>query len=169
MIFLRCRIMLPVIVALSLQSVLTKQMFAQKSASNAEITDLSLQVVIPIKFQINAKAQHLFIPSCGKDPSGVDALCVFGAVFVERFDGEKWLRIKPGYPGEVFGVDVENKNYIHVAPGSHSEVIFYLNRDFYHAHRGDKLRLEVEFWDEQEAMNKGKAAGRILSPIFACP
>jgi hypothetical protein len=88
---------------------------------------------------------------------------------LEFFDGKKWNRAKPGYPGEVFGVETSHWKAAAIPPNG--SAIFYLifSQSFYHVQKGEKLRLIIDFWSTEESMRNGKPDGSLVSPEFVCP
>src|SRR5271157_3729707 len=82
---------------------------ADKAVRKASIVSTSASSIATVQIEVRAADKNLVIPYCKKAGTGVNLLyCNQGLEHnIEHFDGKKWIRTMPGYPGEVFGVDID--------------------------------------------------------------
>jgi len=138
-------------------------------SAKAGIINLTATEQASVHFQIQGKDKDIVIPYCEKDSEGSFVICGVGEVTLQYFDGKKWIRTKPGYPGEVFGVEDSQWNPAPVLAGSSVGFRFDFRPNLYHIQRGKRLRLLVYYWRDPEAMKSAGADGTFISPSFVCP
>jgi len=135
----------------------------------AEITNIVATRVASVSFQIQGGDKEVFIPYCVKDSEGSFEICAYGVATLESFDGQKWSRVKPGYYGEVFGVEDGQLNPVGVPPKTALSFRFDFSPRLYHVHSGSRLRVVVAYWNDAESVKTSGPVGRIASVPFVCP
>jgi hypothetical protein len=142
--------------------------FAQASKPKAKegIVGASVSSLASVEIEIHASDKPLWISSCKGTDEQFPFLC---DARMERFDGKKWGRVKPGYPGEVFGVDVETWKPTSIQPSGSATFVFTFNQEFYHIRKGERLRLLVSYFTSEESVKSEKSDGDFVSPAFTCP
>jgi hypothetical protein len=144
---------------------------ATHSTSNAGIVRVSVETLAYVRIEVKASDKQIVIPYCdGADPDEYSLYCNQGLErSLEHWDGNKWNRATPGYPGEVFGIELDKWKPVVIDPGKNAVFYFKFSPSFYHIKKGEKLRLRVSFWSKVESMKTGKADGVFVSPAFECP
>jgi hypothetical protein len=148
--------------------------FAQviQTAEKPGILSASASSLASVEIEVHATKEQLVIPFC-REPGTDERIlyCNQGLEHnLEHFDGDKWIRTNPGYPGEVFGVEEGAWKPAVIPPGGNATFQFRFSPDFYHIRKGEKLRLEVLAWASAESMtSNGKPVSRFVSPVFVCP
>jgi hypothetical protein len=144
---------------------------ATHPTGNAGIVSVSVESLAYVRIEIKASDKQIVIPYCdGADPGEYSLYCNQGLErSLEHWDGNKWNRSTPGYPGEVFGIEPARWKPAVIDPGKSTVFYFKFSPSFYHIKKGEKLRLRVSFWSKVESMKTGKADGVLVSPVFECP
>jgi hypothetical protein len=140
--------------------------FAQAPKPKEGIVSASVSSSASVEIEIQASVKPLWISSCKGTDERFPYLC---DARMERFDGKTWNRVKPGYPGEVFGVDMDTWRPTFVQLSRSASFVFTFNQDFYHVQKGERLRLLVPYFTSEESVKKEKSDGEFVSPAFTCP
>ena len=148
--------------------------FAQttQTVMKAGIVSASASSVATVQIQVRAGDKELVIPYCKKAGTEENLLyCNQGLEHnIEHFDGKRWIRTMPGYPGEVFGVDMDAWKPAIIPPGGSTSFEYRFSPDFFHLRKGEKLRLIIYAWESPESLaNNEKTVSRFVSPTFVCP
>jgi hypothetical protein len=100
---------------------------------------------VSVRFEIRAKERTLVIPYCRKDDDGTYVLCAIGMATIEHFDGKEWIKNKPGYPGEVSGIEANQRNPTTILPNEKADFLFNFSPDLYHVREGKKTSVDCLF------------------------
>ena len=160
---------MPIIVAGCLLPVCNSGSIYPQTANHrdmAGIVNVSAKAFADVEVEIRARDQQLAIRSCKETSEDEPTLC---DARMERFDGTKWRIIKPGYPGEVFGIEPDKWKPTIIPPSGSMTLHFKFNPEFYHVRKGERLRLIVDFYTSEESVKKHMPDGDFLSPTFICP
>jgi len=145
---------------------------AAKPGGKAGIVSALAWASVTVEIEIHASDKQLVIPYCVEDGTKANLLyCNQGLEYsFEYLDGGKWIRTKPGYPGEVFGVDTGVWKPAIIPPGGSTTFKYRFNPDLFHLRKGEKLRLIIDAWESPESLaENGKPTSRFVSPVFVCP
>ena len=145
---------------------------AEKTVTKAGIVSASASSVAIVQIEVRAADKELVIPYCKKAGTGENLLyCNQGVEHnIEHFDGTKWIKAMPGYLGEVFGVETDAWKPGIIPPGGSMTFEYWLNPDFFHLRKGEKLRLIIYAWESPESLaNNEKPVSKFVSPTFVCP
>jgi len=145
---------------------------AEKTIRKAGIVSASASSIATIQIEVHAADKELVIPYCKKAGTEENILyCNQGLEHdVEHFDGKRWIRTMPGYPGEVFGVETDAWKPGIIPPGGSTTFEYRFNPDFFHLRKGEKLRLIIYAWESPESLaNNEKPVSKFVSPTFICP
>jgi len=76
----------------------------------------------------------------------------------------------PGYPGEVFGAELDAWKPAIISPGGSATFEYSFSPDFFHLRKGERLRLIIYAWESPESLaSNEKPASKFVSPTFICP
>jgi hypothetical protein len=145
---------------------------ADTAVRKAGIVSASASSIAIVQIEVRAADKALVIPYCKKAGTVENLLyCNQGLEHnIEHSDGKKWIRTMPGYPGEIFGVDIDAWKPAIIPPGGSSTFEYRFNPDFFHLRKGEKLRLIIYAWGSPESLaNNEKPVSKFVSPIFVCP
>ncbi len=145
---------------------------AEKTARKAGIVSASASSVATVQIEVRAADKELVIPFCKKAGTEENLLyCNQGLEHnLEYFDGKKWVRTMPGYPGEVFGVEMDAWKPAVIPPARSTTFEYRFSPDFFHLRKGEKLRLIIYAWVSPESLaNNEKPISKFVSPTFVCP
>jgi hypothetical protein len=145
---------------------------SEKAARKAGIVSISASSIATVQIEVHAADKELVIPYCKKTGAEENLLyCNQGLEHnFEHFDGTKWIRTMPGYPGEVFGVDIDAWKPAIIPPGGSTTFEYRFNPDFFHLRKGEKIRLIIYAWESPESLaNNEKPVSKFVSPVFVCP
>jgi hypothetical protein len=135
----------------------------------AGIINVTASGEVSVEFQIQGKDKDIVVPYCTRDDDGTYVICAFGVAVLQYFDGKKWARAKPGYPGEVLGFEDSQMNPAPVTAGTAASFRFTFSPRIYHVQSGSRLRLAVHYWNDAEKVKYTGAVGNFVSPSFICP
>jgi hypothetical protein len=113
--------------------------------------------------------RQLFLPACGESDTGIPFLCD-ASVRLEAQSNGKWhaaqLETRYGLqsvtPLAKVGGGILSAQVEHTA-------IFRFDRAGYRVKGGQRLRLVLETWPDEQAMRSGAAPTRLTSGAFRCP
>jgi hypothetical protein len=137
----------------------------------SRIVSISTLPPVSARIEIRASDRAIILPYCQGPDSELPILyCNQGLEHsLEYFNGTDWVKAKPEYPGEVFGFEPDKRKPATIEPGKSTVFRFTFNRDTFHVQKGQKLRLEIEYWSSEQSMIGGKSEGKLTSPVFECP
>jgi hypothetical protein len=145
---------------------------AEKTVTIAGIVSVSASSIATLQIEVRAADKELVIPYCKKAGTDENLLyCNQGLEHnIEHFDGTKWIKAVPGYPGEVFGADIDAWKPGIIPPGGNTTFEYRFSPYFFHLRKGEKLRLIIYAWESPESLaNNEKPVSKFVSPTFVCP
>jgi hypothetical protein len=140
-----------------------------QSKPDAQVTDARASQSVGIQITISSGENELLVPYCGDGEGDIESLCNLTIqIQVEGPNG--WTRIKPKYPNVVLGGVPPEKWRSQLIPGGQSHAFaFAFSKDDFVVQRGQRLRVIVDAWRDEQSMRAQKQAIQLTSGSFKCP
>jgi hypothetical protein len=136
----------------------------------AELVILGTNTLVEVEMNIQKPRKQLFVPYCEERRSGEKYLCT-GAARLEVETRHGWQSVKlrtddavlggfnpkGGAPGKL------------IPPGGGTTFIFAFSKELFAVEHGQRLRVMVEAWPDEESMKAGDPSIQLASPPFKCP
>jgi len=147
-------------------------LLAQQAETAAPKAQLTVKTVVPqveVVVEIQSAGQHLVVPVCGETEYGTAILCVPGArLEVQTQEGWRPAKLRTTY-GALGGPPGGRIAGRAIAPKSRDSFVFVFSRRFFEVEVGQRLRVSVDAWPDEQSMRSGGQSIQLASPPFECP
>jgi hypothetical protein len=145
---------------------------AQEEAgtSSAQVRIRSVRAIpqVYVALQLSASDQQLFVPYCGES-EGTKFLCTVAA-HLEIASQHGWRAAKHNTESGVLGgVSLENAVGITFERGKEGVFTFQFSPSFFEVRSGQRLRIIIDAWPDEQSMKRDHAVLHLVSPPFVCP
>ena len=136
-----------------------------------QIRDVQLSHRVSVHVIISAAQRDLFVPYCGES-GGTQSLCGPGApTHLEVNTGHAWHAVAfRRHTGAVLGgVPATEWKTQSIPAGSSHDFLIAFPKDDFGLEQGQRLRLVIDTWYDQESLKNGASPIRLVGSSFACP
>ena len=113
--------------------------------------------------------KELLVPYCAKGEGGTETLCNL-SIHIEVETRAEWRPMKPRHREVVLGGIRPDKWKFRLIPAEQRrDFLFAFTKDDFAVHRGQRLRVVVDAWSDEQSMRTGQQPIRLASPAFVCP
>jgi hypothetical protein len=125
----------------------------------------SCSPLILVEVNLYAGDKPVFVPSCGKG----NFLCT-GMMHLEVETPEGWREPKLRFKNIVLGRVLKDKvDLVVIAPHHGMDFEAGFSPEVWAIDRGQRLRLVVDTWGDEQSMRNGEQSRQLISPVFECP
>lgn len=123
---------------------------------------------IYVAVAIEAADRQLFVPYCGTSEGGENILCTAGTRLEVHTQG-RWIPVKLRTTHGVLGAArLGRAGGRRIESGSRATFLFQFSTHFYDVERGQRLRVVVDTWADEQSMKSGQVPLSASSPAFKC-
>jgi len=145
----------------------------QKESPRLDLDNVWEVPQVYVSLRLRASDRQLFVPYCGKLEVGsrtTTTLCTAGT-HLEVQHGAEWLPAKLRRTFGILGGErrLDLADVSLVAPRTQVEVEYLFSRRYFEVEPGQKLRVIVDVWPDEQSMRSGGKSTQIASPPFECP
>ncbi len=134
----------------------------------AELEIRGVLAWVNVGLDLHTLEEHLFVPYCG-EMEGVPILCMTAVrLEVETKQGWRPAGLRTTY-GVLGGTALDRASGKVVAPRTRTSFVFRFSRRFFEVEAGQRLRVVVDAWPDEESMRTGGRRIQLASPPFECP
>ncbi len=147
-------------------ALLSAQQAPQTATASIERVRAVPQVYVGIA--IAAADRQLFVPYCGTSEGGEHILCTAGARLEVHTQG-RWTPVKLRTTHGVLGAArLGRAGGRLIESRSRATFLLQFSTHFFEVEPGQRLRVVVDTWADEESMKKGHAPLPVASPAFKC-
>jgi hypothetical protein len=141
-----------------------------QNEGGAKVLVLAVRSLIQVEINVQEPGNQLFIPFCEKRQYGDESLCT-GTARLEVETGHEWRSAKLRTNDAVLGGfnPKGGAKGILIPPGGGDTFMFEFSKDLFAVERGQRLRVVVDAWPDEESMKANKPSIQLASPPFECP
>ena len=121
-----------------------------------------------VTLKLTAEDRPLVVPYCGVTKSGNQLLCLGSAHLQYRTTG-RWKPVLLRRSFGVLGAQPAPFAATTIAPNGSASFVFLFSRAFFVVHPGQRLRLVIDTWPDQDAARQSRDARKFETPAFRCP
>jgi hypothetical protein len=136
-----------------------------------QAAQLQIRGVLPwinVGLELHTLGEHMFVPYCG-EMEGVPILCMTAVrMEVEAKQGWRPANLRTTF-GVLGGMTLDRASGKVVAPSTTVFFVFRFSRRFFEVDPGQRLRVVVDAWADEESMRSGGRPTQLSSPAFECP
>jgi hypothetical protein len=140
-----------------------------KQEAHLSIGSIGTVPQIYVHIELQTSTEQLFVPYCGESEAGEGFLCTLGT-HLEVQTGHAWHPVKlRAALGVLGGLSLDRAKGIRIAPKSGAAFIFQFSRRYFVVNPGQRLRIVVDAWADEQSMRAGRPSIQLTSPAFECP
>jgi hypothetical protein len=125
--------------------------------------------LIVVQVNLHAGDKPVVVPYCGKGSFGANFLCT-GMLRLEVETPNGWREAKLRYRETVLGtVRKDRVDFAVIAPDHGLDFEAAFSPEVWSIDRGQRLRLVVDTWGDEQSMRSGQPSAKLRSPVFECP
>lgn len=149
--------------------ILNGSLSAQQGSEGSEIRDADAQPLISVRLEIHADKAALVIPVCGGDDE-THFLCA-GAAFLQVSSNGAWrpATVRKGLAATLGALPKDTWKAHRIEIGNTAYFDFTFSPELLNVQRGQKLRVLVDSWTSEGAIQDRDPDKRLTSPIIDCP
>ena len=137
--------------------------------ANASIADVVLIQTVSVRITVSSPETQLFVPYCGEGESGSEALCNL-AIHIEAETRDGWRPMRLRTTDAVLGGAPSDRWKVRQIPaGRRHDFVFAFPKNEFAVERGERLRIVVDAWPDEQSMKTGGAPVRLATAPFECP
>ena len=121
-----------------------------------------------VKLKLAAEDQPLVVPYCGLTKSGEKLLCL-GSTHLQYRTAGQWRRVPLRRSFGILGAQAAPFAAAAVPPHESMSFVFLFSRRFFVVLPGQRLRLIVDTWPDQDSAREGRDARKLQTQAFRCP
>lgn len=143
----------------------------QTSVPSNAIKSVEASRFIGVRIEVRAKDAPLVIPVCGNNTeSNEHPVCGLASrLQVRAGNGWRTVSVRKGLAAVLGGVAKDAWLPLRIAPGETEFLVFTIDPELLDVRRGDQLRIELDSWPSEAAMQTTDSEKRLTSPSFECP
>lgn len=123
---------------------------------------------IYVAVAIDAADRQLFVPYCGTSEGGENILCTAGTRLEIQTHG-RWIPVKLRTAYGVLGAArLGRAGGRLIESGSRASFLFQFSTHFFDVEPGQRLRVVVDTWADEQSMKSGQVPLSVSSPPFKC-
>ncbi len=139
------------------------------SGPTLQVTRVQLSQWVSVQITVFSPEKDLFVPYCGESEGGTQRLCSL-PTHLEIETKQGWLPAKLRTADAVLGgVPADSWKAQRIPAGRWHDFSFGFPQDEFAVERGQRLRVEVYAWPDEQSMKSGAPPIRLTSPTFECP
>ena len=139
------------------------------SKPTAEVTSAQVSRSVSLRISVFSPEKDLLVPYCGEGEGGGESLCNL-SIHVEVETREGWRPMKPRFREVVLGGVPPDKWKFRLIPaGRRHDFYFVFTEDDFAVERGQRLRVVVDTWSDEQSMRTRQKPTQLASPAFDCP
>jgi len=124
-----------------------------------------------ITVSVSSSDEKLVVPNCGQDLLGQESLC--GPPFPTHLEvqtAKGWHSVGFRTPDRVLGsLSPKIWKASEIPPGGHRKFVFLVSKDDFALETGQRVRIVVDAWHDEQSMRNGGKSLQIVSLPFNCP
>ena len=122
-----------------------------------------------VDLRLRAPDLEIFVPYCGESEGGGKVLCVAATrLEVETKTGWHPAKLRTTY-GVLGALSLDRARGVLIAPKNEASFSFQFSTYFFEVAPGQRLRVVVDAWSNEESMKTGGPSMQFVSPPFKCP
>jgi len=139
------------------------------SKPRADVPRVQLIQSVSIQVTLFSAEKELLVPYCSEGEGGTESLCNL-SIHIEIETQGRWRPIKLRHSDAVMGGIPPDKWKYRVIPAENRHDFFFaFSKDDFAVERGQRLRVVVTAWPDEQSMRTGKQPIQLTSPPFGCP
>lgn len=132
----------------------TRQTLAGENVAMPSVQTASVELIqlVSVKVTVLASEKELLVPYCGEDAGGTESLCILPAHLEVRSSGG-WRPVKLRHSGASLGGVPMDRRRVRVIPvGQKHDFSFVFPKEEFAVERGQRLRVVVAAWLDEQSM-----------------
>jgi hypothetical protein len=141
------------------------------SKPTAKVTDVRAVHSVSIKIRVFSGDKDVFVPYCGQSEGGTEFLCGPPApTHLEVQTANGWRPVRLRTNDAVLGrLSPERWDIRPIPAGGWHDFLFGLSKDDLAIEGGQRLRLVVDAWPDEQSVRSGGRPIQLATPPFECP
>ncbi len=124
---------------------------------------------VTLRVTVFSPDKSLLVPFCGEGEGGTETLCSL-SVRVEVQSRAGWRTMRPRQRNVVLGGVPPDKWKVRViSAGGRHDFFFAFTKDDFLVGRGQRLRIVIDTWLDEQSMRSHGQPIQVTSPAFDCP
>lgn len=149
----------------------TTQIVSGQNSSTPRVDVPRVQLIRSVSIQIRlfSAEKELVVPYCGEGEAGTESLCNL-SIHIEVETRGGWRPMQLRHSDAVMGGIPPDKWKFQIIPAkSWHDFFFAFSKDEFAVERGQRLRVVVTAWADEQSMRTGDHPIHLTSPPFECP
>jgi len=149
---------------------LASLLFGQRPQKpRAEVSNVQLTRSVLIEVTMFAADKILFVPFCGESDAGTKSLC-YGPARVEVQKRGNWRPVELRHRDAILGALAPDRRKAEkIEAGGRGRFILAISKDDFAVETGQRLRLVVDAWPNEQSARNGGQPIQMVTPSFGCP
>jgi len=140
-----------------------------KQVAQLEVGTVQAVPQVYVSLRLRTSDQQVFIPYCGVSEGADKILCTLGVhLQVQTSKGWRPAKLRTTY-GVLGALLLGKAGGTLIAPRSGASFDFQFSRRFFEVEPGQRLRVVVDVWTDEQSMKSGGPSIQLISPAFECP
>src|SRR5260370_10634435 len=159
------RTALPVIAMVVVGTALSGQNASKPSVKTKSV---ELTHLVSVEITLFSPEHDLFVPYCGDGGGRAEFLCIRPA-YLEVQTSRGWLPVKLRHSDAALGGVPLAQRRVRLIPARQKhDFSFAFPKEEFEVERGQRLRVVMSAWPDEQSMEDDKQASQFVSSAFAC-
>ena len=145
----------------------TTQAFSGQNASKPTVQTKSVELthLVSVEITVFSPEKDLVVPYCGDGEGRADSLCILPA-YLEVQTSRGWKPVKLRHSDAVLGeVPLDRRRLRLIPAGQNHDFSMSFRKEEFAVERGQRLRVVVNAWPDEESMKSDKRASLTKSAV----
>ncbi len=139
------------------------------SKPSVQTKGVDLTHLVSVEITLFSPEHDLLVPNYGNGEGRAESLCIRPA-YLEVQTSRGWQPVKLRHSDAVLGsVPLDQRRVRLIPAGQKHDFSFAFPKEEFAVERGQRLRVVVTTWPDEQSMKDDKQAIQLASPAFECP